>query len=75
MAKKSTYELAAREASKDLRAVMSSFGDVNFMRDDSSPKTKARREMLASMSPDLQQMQQDGMPMYVLEKLARMDVD
>lgn len=75
MAKKSIYEMAAREASKDLRAVMSSFGDVNFMRDDSSPKTKARRELLASMSPDLQQMQADGMPMYVLEKLARMDVD
>ena len=75
MAKKSIYELAAREASKDLRAVMSSFGDVNFMREQGSPKTEKRRELLASMSPDLQQMQAEGMPAYVLERLARMDVD
>lgn len=73
--KKSTYELAAREASKDLRAVMSSFGDINFMREQGSPKTEKRRELLANMAPDLQQMQADGVPMHVLERLARMDIE
>ena len=72
---RSQHSRAVDQAALDMQKVIASFDADSFMSEKSSPRTQKRRELLATMAPDLQQMQADGMPAYLLERLARMDKD
>ena len=71
--KRHPHTEAVTRVQDDMRKVLDTFGEVDFMNQSVSPKTQKRRELLASAAPDLQQMLAEGMPTALVEKLARMD--
>lgn len=73
MGNRSPHTHAVTRARDDMQKVIDSFKDEPFMLDSASAKTEKRRDLFSQMSPDLQQLLQGGMPMYMVEKLARAD--
>ena len=73
--KRSIHSQAVDSATDDMQKVIKSFDDEPFMGQSVSDRTKKRHELLANAAPDLQQMLSEGMPMSLVEKLARMDLE
>jgi len=73
MAKDSIHTKAVGMAVNDMHKVIDSFGPDLFMSNAPSDKTAARRKLFEAMAPDLQKMLAEGMPMSVVERLARAD--
>lgn len=71
MAKVGNHERVVEMVRSEMNGVIKSFSEQDFM--GRSPKVEKRRELLSTAAPDIQQMLADGMPMYMAERLVKLD--
>ena len=72
---KSPHTRAVNDATSDMHKVIDSFTDAPFMSDSMSPDTQRRQKLFESMAPDLKALLDGGMPQYMVERLARSDME
>lgn len=76
MNKHSLHTQAVGRAMDDMRKAIDSMGNEQpFMVDPKSSEAKSREKTFASMAPDLKVLLDGGMPAYLVEKLARADME
>lgn len=62
---------AVKMAQSDVQKVIESFGETQFMNNE-SPRTRAREERLANAPLDIQQLREQGLPLEIVDRLTRL---
>ena len=75
MAKDSAHTQAVTRTVDDMKKVIDSMNDAPFMDESVSPDAARKHEMFAAMAPDLKALLEGGMPQYMVERLARSDLE